>query len=106
MWSTLAENPNSQLLRSTLAANPKSQLLRPTLVSNASGQPYSPTLAALEFLKSEKVGLNRTGHMSVQPGQDRTPKIAGRVLPDRTKSGHIFFPSTYQVWVINLIKKW
>ena len=89
MWSTLAENPNSQLLRSTLAANPKSQLLRPTLVSNASGQPYSPTLAALEFLKSEKVGLNRTGHMSVQPGQDRTPKIAGRVLPDRTSTGLI-----------------
>ena len=51
------------------------------------------------------VGLNRTGHMSVQPGQDRTPKFAGRVLPDGTKSGHIFFPTTYQVWVIDLIKK-
>ena len=41
------------------------------------------------------LGLNRTGHMSVLPGQDRTPKFAGRVLPDRTKSGPIFFPSTY-----------
>ena len=40
------------------------------------------------------VGLNRTGHMSVQPGQDWTPKFAGRVLPDRTKSGPRFFPST------------
>jgi hypothetical protein len=43
------------------------------------------------------LGLNRTGHMSVQPGQDRTPKFAGRVLPDRTESGPLFFPITYQV---------
>ena len=40
---------------------------------------------------SHVIGLNRTGHMSVQSGQDRTPKFAGRVLPDRTKSGHVFF---------------
>ena len=44
------------------------------------------------------VGLNRTGHMSVQPGQDRTPKFAGRVLPDRTSTGPILlskFVRTY-----------
>ena len=38
-----------------------------------------------------ELGLNRTGHISVSPGQDRTPKFAGRVLPDRTKSGPIIF---------------
>ena len=40
------------------------------------------------------LGLNRTGHMIVQPRQDRQPEFAGRVLPDRTKSGPVFFPST------------
>ena len=33
------------------------------------------------------IGLNRTGHMSFLTGQDRTPKFAGQVLPDRTESG-------------------
>ena len=42
-------------------------------------------------LEPQQLGLNRTGHMSVQPGQDRTPKFAGSVLPDRTKSGHMVF---------------
>ena len=35
-------------------------------------------------------GLDRTWHMSFMTGQDRTPKFAGRVLPDRTESGPIF----------------
>ena len=33
-----------------------------------------------------EVGLDRTGNMSFLTGQDRTPKFAGHVLPDRTKS--------------------
>ena len=33
-----------------------------------------------------EVGLDRTGHMSFLTGQDRTPKFAGQVLPDRTES--------------------
>jgi hypothetical protein len=37
-----------------------------------------------------EVGLNRTGHMRFLSGQDRTPKFAGQVLPDRTESGLIF----------------
>ena len=36
------------------------------------------------------VGLNQTWHMSFLTGQDRTPKFAGLVLPDRTESGLIF----------------
>ena len=40
--------------------------------------------------KAGKLGLNRTGHMSFLTGQDRTPKFAGQVLPDRTKSGLTF----------------
>ena len=36
------------------------------------------------------LGLNRTGHMSFLTGQDRTPKFAGQVLPDRTKPRLIF----------------
>jgi hypothetical protein len=36
------------------------------------------------------LGLNRTGHMSFLTGQDRTPKFAGQVLPDRTESGPAF----------------
>ena len=36
-----------------------------------------------------KLGLNWTGHMSFLTGQDRTPKFAGQVLPDRTESGLI-----------------
>ena len=43
------------------------------------------------------LGLDRTDHMSFPSGQDRTPKFAGRVLPDRTKSGPRFFPSTYHM---------
>ena len=35
-------------------------------------------------------GLDRTGHMSFLTGQDRTPKFAGQVLPDQTKSGLTF----------------
>ena len=38
----------------------------------------------------DPIGLDRTGHMSFLTGQDRTPKFAGQVLPDRTKSGLIF----------------
>ena len=53
-----------------------------------------------ESMKITMVGLNRTGHMSVQPGQNRTPKFAGRVLPDRTSTGPILLISAY-VWVIN-----
>ena len=34
-----------------------------------------------------QLGLDRTGHMSFLTGQDRTPKFAGQVLPDRTESG-------------------
>ena len=54
--------------------------------------------AVVTSLKRDMVGLNRTGHMSVQPGQDRTPKFAGRVLPDRTSTGPILlskFVRTY-----------
>ena len=36
------------------------------------------------------LGLDRTGHMFFLTGQDRTPKFAGQVLPDRTESGLIF----------------
>ena len=42
------------------------------------------------FLLHHTIGLDRTGHMSFLTGQDRTPKFAGQVLPDRTKSGLIF----------------
>jgi hypothetical protein len=33
-----------------------------------------------------KLRLNRTWHMGFLTGQDRTPKFAGQVLPDRTES--------------------
>ena len=66
---------------------------------------HDKILSRVGHALNQPVGLNRTGHLSVQPGQDRTPKFAGRVLPDRTKSGPIFFPSTYQVWDVNLIQK-
>jgi hypothetical protein len=36
------------------------------------------------------LGLNWTGHMSFLTGQDQTPKFAGQVLADRTKSGLVF----------------
>ena len=36
------------------------------------------------------LGLNQTGHMSFLTRQDRTPKLAGQVLPDWTESGLIF----------------
>ena len=48
-----------------------------------------------------EVGLNRIGHMSFLTGQDRTPKFAGQVLPDRTESGLIFKHFNYHVWAIN-----
>ena len=43
--------------------------------------------------------------MSVQPGQDRTPKFAGHVLPDRTSTGLIVLSKFAHVWVINSNKK-
>ena len=52
------------------------------------------------------VELNRTGHMSFLTRQDRTPKFAGQVLPDRSESGPIFFnilPNKY--WLSILIDK-
>ena len=51
-------------------------------------------------------GLDRTGHMSFLTEQDRTPKFAGQVLLDQTKSGliYIFKHFTYQVRVINSLK--
>ena len=36
------------------------------------------------------IALDWTGHMSFLTGQDPTPKFAGQVLPDRTKSGLMF----------------
>ena len=50
-----------------------------------------------------KVGLDRTGHMSFLTGQDRTPKFAGQVLPDRTESGLILlniFPTNYRLLLL------
>ena len=37
--------------------------------------------------RKNRLGLNRTGHMSFLTGQDRTPKFAKQVIPDLTKSG-------------------
>ena len=51
-------------------------------------KPLKSTLGVyLNVMGSNAVGLDRTGHMSFLTGQDRTPKFAGQVLPDRTKSG-------------------
>ena len=50
-----------------------------------------------------KLGLDRTGHMSFLTGQDRTPKFAGQVLPDRTISGLIFLnilPTKYGLSIL------
>ena len=40
-----------------------------------------------------KLGLDRTGHMSLLTGQDWTPKFAGQVLPDWNESGLMFLTS-------------
>ena len=37
-----------------------------------------------------KLGLDRTGHMSIPNGQNRTPKSAGQIMLDRTESGLVF----------------
>ena len=53
----------------------------------------SENLSNVIFSKSQYVcalGLNWIGHMSFLTGQDRTPKFAGQVLPDRTESGLMF----------------
>ena len=49
------------------------------------------------------VGLDRTGHMSFLTGQDRTPKFAGQILPDRTESGLIslnILPTNYRLLLL------
>ena len=49
------------------------------------------------------IGLDRTGHMSFLTGQDRTPKFAGQVLPDRTESGLLFIsilPTNYRLLLL------
>ena len=37
--------------------------------------------------KYERVGLNRTGHMSFLTGQDQTPKFAAQVWERKRESG-------------------
>ena len=49
-----------------------------------------PTYSVDKKNELVKVELNRTGHMSFLTGQDRTPKFAGQVLPNRTKSRLLF----------------
>ena len=44
----------------------------------------------ISIMGTLKSGLNRTEHISFLTGQDRTPKFAGQVLPDRSESGLIF----------------
>ena len=49
------------------------------------------------------IGLNRTGQMSFLTGQDRTPKFAGQVPPDRTESGLIslnILPTKYGLSIL------
>ena len=48
------------------------------------------------------VGLDRTGHMSFLTGQDRTPKFARQVLPDRTESGLIFLNILYTMYGLSI----
>ena len=40
----------------------------------------------MKLLQLKNLGLDQTGHTSFLNGQGRTPKFAGQVLPDRTKS--------------------
>ena len=58
----------------------------------------------LSILKiTSNLGLDRTGNMSFLTGQDRTPKFAGRVLPDRTESGLLFIsilPTNYRLLLL------
>ena len=56
-----------------------------------------------EWLYTFVVGLDRTGHMSFMTGQDRTPKFAGRILPDRTKSGLTFLNTLYTKYDLLII---
>ena len=59
-------------------------------------QNFSLGVMAIPFMEFQVwgykifVGLDQTGYMSFLTGQDRTPKFAGQVLPDRTKSGLTF----------------
>ena len=46
------------------------------------------------------LGLNRTGHMSFLTRQDWTPKFAGQVLPDQSKSG-LYFKNVYKLRIID-----
>ena len=48
-------------------------------------------------------GLNRNGHMSFLTGQDRTPKFARQVLPDRTKSGLIFLNILHTKYELSIL---
>ena len=67
---------------------------------------WEPTLIAshrLLIIQTLEVGLDRTGNMSFLTGQDRTPKFAGRVLPDRTESGLLFIsilPTNYRLLLL------
>ena len=50
------------------------------------------------------VGLDRTGHMSFPTGQDRTPKFAGHVLPDRTSTGPILSSKFVHMYGLSIQK--
>ena len=55
---------------------------------------------SVNYCSLDQLGLDRTGHMSFLTGQDRTPKFAGQVLPDRTESRLIFLnvlPTNYRL---------
>ena len=52
------------------------------------GQKVQSHIASQKYAWTHlQLGLDRTGHMSFLTGQDQTPKFAGQVLPDQTKSG-------------------
>jgi hypothetical protein len=54
-------------------------------------------------MMADTVGLDRNGHMNFLTGQDRTPKFAGQVLPDRTESGLILLnilPTKYRLSIL------
>ena len=61
------------------------------------------SLIDFEVQTAHIIGLNRTGHMGFLTGQDRTPKFAGQVLPDRTESRTYIFnilPNKYGLSIL------
>ena len=107
-WKTvrLCRAINSQIFWKWTNTNPNPNQITKQTIQEIQLVPNGPNPSRFCHWRSsfaDNIGLNRTGYMSFLTGQNRTPKFAGQVLPDRTESGLIslnILPTKYGLSIL------